>query len=269
MKPQLILSFLLSLAWLSPLQADDCAPTNIDGWTQASYALSGDRIIVNNKTLKLIGLHAPQQEKKQKFNVNAQPLAEAAQDRLNRLLANHDMEVGIEYDQRRVDEFGAAEAHVFIRQNGQIVSLQKAMLETGFALAKTETPNLAHQSCYYRAEQSARQRGAGLWQLAEQRPELRFPIAPSSEITTANEGFHIFKGEIVKVDRSGKNYILNMDTTGLRIRKKDWSHFDFDRLKALEGQVVEARGYGFLYDGAMFVKIHAPYAIDKLNPALD
>jgi endonuclease YncB( thermonuclease family) len=263
--------FLIGLMWLSgwtSVQADDCAPVNIDGWTQASFALSGDRIIVNNQPLKLIGVQAPQAEKKTKLNTNAQPLAQASQDALNRLLANHDMQVGIEYDQRRADEFGTAEAHVFIKENGQIISLQKALLETGLALAKTETPNLTHQRCYYQAEQSARQRTVGLWRLAKERPDLRYPIAPSSEITTANEGFHIFKGKILKVERSSKNYILNMDTTGLRIRKKDWKHFDYDRLQALEGKVVEARGYGFLYDRAMYVKIHAPFAIDRLNPAL-
>lgn len=260
----LVLGLLSQAPWVS---ADDCAPLNIDGWTQASFALSGDRLVVNNRPLRLIGVQAPKQPDKTQFDSQGQPLAKQAQTQLNQLIANHDLSVGIEYDQAKVDDFGTAQAHVYVKEaDGTIVSLQKKLLQTGFVLAKTQTPNLNHQACYYQAERQARQKQRGLWQLARSQPQLRFPIAPSSEITTDNEGYHIYRGEIVSVQRSDKNYMLNMDTTGVRIRRKHWDQFDYAQLQALKGQVVEARGFGFLYNGAMYVKVYAPFAIDQLNP---
>ncbi|QBZ82090.1 Thermonuclease [Hydrogenovibrio crunogenus] len=246
--------------------ADDCAPKKIDVWVKASFALSGDTVIIQNKQYRLIGVEAPQIEKKQKFYTNGQPLAKQSQKKLNTILANHNLRVGVEYDQKRSDEFYRTYVHLYVKEGNKIINLQKLMLESGLALAQSEPPNNLHQKCYYQAEKTARQNKIALWSLVEKRPDLNYPIAPSSNITTDDEGYHIFKGKIVKVDKSSNNYILNMDTTGIRIRKADWEHFDYDQLEALEGKVIEARGYGFLFQGAMFVKIHSPYAIDRLNP---
>lgn len=250
--------------------ADDCAPKNISLWAKASFALSGDTLIIQNKRYRLIGIRAPQIEKKQKFYTRGQPLAKQSQDHLNRLLANHDMEVGIEYDQLKQDDFHRGLAHLFIKQkNGTIRNLQRMMLASGYALVESSKPNFMHQKCYYRAEKQARRQNRAIWSLVKKYPQLHFPIAPSNQITTQDEGYHIFKGKILLVKKSDNNYILNMDTTGIRVRRADWSSFDFDKLKALEGQTIEARGTGFLYNKAMFVKIQSPYAINKLNPVDD
>jgi len=253
---------------LMPLitQADDCAPKKIDVWVKASFALSGDTVIIQNKQYRLIGVEAPQIEKKQKFYTTGQPLAKESQANLNTLLANHDLMVGVEYDQKKSDEFYRTYVHLYVKQGDKIVNLQKLILESGLALAQSEPPNELHQKCYYQAEKTARQNKVALWSLTEKRPDLNYPIAPSSNITTDDEGYHIFKGKIVKVDKSSNNYILNMDTTGIRIREADWDRFNYEQLEALEGKVIEARGFGFLFQGAMFVKIHSPYAIDRLNP---
>ncbi|WP_225972352.1 MULTISPECIES: thermonuclease family protein [Piscirickettsiaceae] len=255
---------LLPIAFAS--QADDCAPQKIDVWVKASFALSGDTIIIQNNEFRLIGIEAPQIQKKQKFYTRGQPFAKESQTKLNQLLANHDLQVGVEYDELKIDDFYRNYAHLYIKQDGRIVNLQKLMLESGLVLAKSEPPNMKHQKCYYQAEKTAREAKIALWSLAEKRPDLHYPIAPSSEINTEDEGYHIFKGKIVKVDKSSNNYILNMDTTGIRIRKADWERFDYDRLKTLEGKVIEARGFGFLYGGSMFVKVRSPFAIDRLNP---
>lgn len=247
--------------------ADDCAPKNIELWTKASFALSGDTLIIQNKEFRLIGVQAPQIEKKQKFYTRGQPLAKESQERLNKLLANHDLEVGIEYDEKTTDEFYRTYAHLYVRKNGKIESLQKLMLESGFALAQSEAPNFKHQQCYYRAEKTARDQRIVLWSLAEKRPDLHYPIAPSSKLTSLDEGYRIFRGKVLKVDKSSNNYIINLDTTGIRVRRADWERFDYKQLQALEGKTIEARGFGFLFKGAMFVKIESPYAIDLLNPA--
>ncbi|KDN95980.1 thermonuclease family protein [Hydrogenovibrio marinus] len=245
----------------------DCAPAKIDVWTKATYALSGDSLNVGNRIFKLIGIKAPQIEKKQKFYTRGQPLAKEAQDQLNRILANHDMEVGVEYDQQKIDGFNRGLAHLYVKENGKPVSVERLMLESGYVLANSETPNFLHQKCYYAAENRARAKGIALWKVEKDYPDLHYPIAISSQINTQDEGFHIYKGKIILVEKSSNHYILNMDTTGIRVRKDNWKNFDYDRLKSLEGQTIEVRGSGFLYKGAMFVVISSPNTINQLNPA--
>lgn len=249
-------------------QADDCAPKNIDIWVKASFALSGDTVIIQNKEYRLIGIKAPQIEKKQKFYTRGQPFAKQSQDQLNKFLANHDLQVGVEYDEKRSDEFYKTYVHLYVRKgkDGEPKNLQKLMLESGLVLAESEPPNMQHQRCYYEAEKKARSQQIALWDLSVKRPEFNYPIAPSSKLTSLDEGYHIYQGKILKVQKSSSNYILNMDTTGVRIRRADWDKFDYKKLKALEGKVIEARGFGFLFKGAMFVKVMSPNAIDKLNP---
>ncbi len=60
---------LLPIAFAS--QADDCAPQKIDVWVKASFALSGDTIIIQNNEFRLIGIEAPQIQK----NKNSIPAA--------------------------------------------------------------------------------------------------------------------------------------------------------------------------------------------------
>lgn len=262
-----ILSFLLVFSSPS-IAADDCAPEKISVWAKATYALSGDSVIIQNKTFQLIGVRAPQREKKQKFSTRGQPLAKAAQEQLNRLLANHDLDIGVEYDNKKVDGFNRGQLHLFVKQDGSIVNLNKLMLESGYALAETSPPNLKHQTCYYQAEAKARAEKKGLWRLTDEYPNVNYPIAPSDKITTDDDGYRIYQGKILKVDRSSKQYILNMDTTGIRIKKAFWPRFDYDKLAALEGKTIEVRGRGAMWKGHMFVWIESPNAINVLNPAL-
>lgn len=246
--------------------ADDCTPKSIDIWTTAGFAFSGDTVIIQNQKFKLIGVKAPQRERKQKFSTRGQPLAKESQDRLNKLLANHDLEIGVEYDQSKNDSFNRGQVHLYVKQGEKVVSLNKLMLETGLALAETLKPNLKHQQCYYEAEKWARNQKNGLWGLAAQQPELNYPIGVSTNLSRFDDGYRIYQGKIISVDKSSQHYILNMDTTGVRIKKEHWKGFNYNQLKKLKGQTIEARGRGTFWKGNMFVWIESPNAIDKLNP---
>jgi len=259
---------LLSLGLFSQsfsVYADDCAPENIELWVEASYAISGDSVIIQNKKFKLIGVRAPQRERKQKFSTRGQPLAKESQDRLNKLLANHDLKVGVEYGQKRMDG-SKGQVHLYVKQGDQTVNLNKLMLETGYALAETNAPNLKHQQCYYQAEKQARDQQIALWSLAANQPDLNYPVAVSDKLSRYDDGYRIYKGKILEVDQSSKSYILNMDTTGIRIRKENWKNFNYTQLRKLEGKVIEARGRGAFWNGNMFLWIDSPNAIDQLNP---
>lgn len=232
-------------------------------WTKAQYAITGDTIVINNQRVRLAGIYAPQLEKKQKWHTPGEPLAKESQTFLNKLLANNDLEVGVEFDTTRLDNRNRQLAHLFLKDG---TSVQQKMLESGYALSRTNYGNLKHATCYYQAEQKARNGGYQLWDVLAKHPDRHFPLASSTKLTSDDEGFRIIKGKIVKVDKSSTNYILNMDTTGIRVQKKYWDQFDYNKLKALKGKTIEVRGYAYLYRGAMYMLLEHPYAINQLNP---
>lgn len=249
--------------WI-PLQANShCQAKKIDTWTQAQIAQSGNTILVEDRQLLLAGVFAPDMGDPSKRTDPARPLSRESQTFLNRLLANNQMRIGIEYDEKLTDNFGRPVAHVFLEDGRNISEL---ILEAGMGITMTNPPNLAYQACYYAAEKRAREAQRGLWRLPTAFPELKYPIAPSSLISDADTGFRIYRGEVRTVSRSRNNYIINLDTTGIRIQRENWPLFNYAKLEALKGQTIEVRGYGFTYQGAMFVVIQHPNVIDKLNP---
>ncbi len=265
---KIILSILLLissnlLSWSTFAAVDSCAAEKIDLWAKASYATNGSDLIIQGKRVRLNGLYAPQIERKQKFHTPGEPLAEESQTFLNTLLANNDLEVGVEYDTTKVDKFGRQLVHLFFKDG---TNVQQKILESGFAVARISNGNIKHMKCYFEAEKKARQGGFQLWDYLAKNPESHFPLAKSSELNSQDEGFHIIQGKVLKVEKSSTNYIINMDTTGIRIPKRYWDLFDYNEIKNLKGQTIEARGHAFLYQGVMFMVIDHPFSIDKLNP---
>lgn len=243
--------------------ADDCTPGKPLTWVKATYATSGDSLVIQGQRVRLIGIKAPQIPRTYKFNTPGQPLAEEAQTFLNKLLANNQLEVGVEYDQESVDNRGRQMVHLFLRDG---TNINAEILKSGFALAQPEAVNTLHQQCYFAAEKVARDNRYQLWDLAQKNPELHFPIANSSELRKDDDGWRIIRGEVQTVQASATYYIINLDTTGIRIPKARWSAFDFNALKNLTGRVIETRGLAYFYKGNMFMVIDTPNAIDQLNP---
>ncbi len=253
-----------SLLSFSTLAAEDsCAAEKIDVWTKASYATNGSNLIIQGKRVRLVGLYAPQIERKHKFHTPGEPLAKEAQTFLNKLLANNDLEVGVEYDSTKIDKFGRQLVHLFLKDG---TNVQQKILESGFAVSRIENANTKHAKCYFEAEQKARLGGFQLWDYLAKNPDSHFPLAKSSELNSQDEGFRIIQGKVLKVEKSSSNYIINMDTTGIRIPKRYWDLFDYNEIKRLKGQVIEVRGQAYLYKGVMFMIVDHPFSIDKLNP---
>ncbi len=247
----------------APNNTQSCSSENVQLWTKASYATSGSDLIIQGKKVRLIGVYSPQREQKQKFNTPAQPLAKEAQRFLNTLLANHDMEVGVEYDTTKIDEFNRQLVHLFLKDG---TSVQQTILKNGFAISRPAHGNNKYAKCYFEAEQIARNGKYQLWDYLDKHPESHFPLVKSSELTSQDTGYRIIQGKVLKVAKSSTNYIINMDTTGIRIPKRYWNKFDFNRLKQLKGKIIEVRGLAYLYRGVMFMIIKQPAAIDAFNP---
>jgi len=248
---------------------EDCQPIKIDKWVKMDYATAGNKMVSKGTIYMLNGLYTPLRQKKTKFFQNGQPLAKEAQTKLNQILADHDLMVGIEYDKVKTDKFLRVKFHGYVKEKGRLVSIERLMLESGLGLFFPEAENSRHAKCYLQAEANARKNVVGLWAVAQKYPQFHFPLVKSSELTLDDLGFRIIQGPIKKVWKTSNNYIINMDTTGIRVKKKDWHRFDYRKVKSLQGKTAEVRGYGFLYKRAMYVVIETPNALNLLDALHD
>lgn len=245
---------------------DNCQMPEIKIWHKATFATRGDSLIVQGQMIRLIGVVAPEIEKKSKLLQPAQPLSVESQTFLNKLLANNEMEVGLVYDKRIRDTAGRTLAHVFLRDGRNVTT---EVLAAGMGVAASNPVNIRFADCYFAAEQKARDNGLALWGLSDPTSEFNYPIAESSKLNPEDIGYRIIRGKVVLVEKSSTNIIINMDTTGIRIPLKAWNNFDYSAIENLMGKVIEVRGYGFQYRRAMFVSIESPNDINLLRTALN
>lgn len=257
------LSLVLSSLLLSSAYAQNCGPTKIDNWEKARIAQAGNIVVVGSRQYIMASVYAPEIGDPSKRTDPARPLSRESLTYLNNILANNDRKIGVEFDEELTDGFGRAVAHLFLEDGRNI---NEMLLENGLGMVETNPPNLKYQECYYRAEQRARKANRGVWRLSVSQPELKFPIALSSQLSDIDLGFRIIRGEVRHVSQSSNNIIINLDTTGIRVKREDWANFNYRDVEALKGQTIEVRGYGFAYQGAMYVVISHPNMIDKLNP---
>ncbi len=248
-----------------------CLPANPDKlqWKKVQYVSNGNKLIVDNHALLLIGTQAPEPARRNKwFHREDDPLAKQAKLFLLKLFANHDMQVGIEHDTRKFDKFLRELGHLYYRdKQGRLHSVQQALLENGLAMAASEPPNLKHQRCYYAAEKRARQRATGIWKVAEDYPALKYPIIPSDKIAGDDVGYRIIRGPVQQVVSVRGFEGFNLDTTGIRIPEADFKRYwKAGMLKRLKGKTVEVRGRPYYVKGHMYMIVRHPYAVNLLNP---
>ena len=268
-QPRLLMRLsLLTLSVWTPIalsaDPDECKMPEIDHWAKATFATRGDTLIVQGQLIRLIGVVAPEIEKKQKLLQPGQPLAQVSQTFLNKLIANNEMEVGLVYDEQKRDNAGRTLAHVFFKDGSNATT---RILEAGLGIAEATPPNTQFMNCYFAAEQTARNQGIALWGIAKKMPQLHYPIAESTTLYPNDIGYRIIRGKVVKVDKSSTNIIINMDTTGIRVPKKYWKYFDYGDIQDLMDKTIEVRGYAFQYRRAMFMSIESPDDIDLLRKA--
>jgi len=243
----------------------DCQPVKIDKWVKMDYAIAGNKMLSKGTVYKLNGLYTPLRQQKTKFSNSGQPLAKESQKKLNQILADHGLMVGIEYDKTKVDKLLRVKFHGYVKRGDQLISITRLMIESGMGIFYPEVENDRHAKCYLQAESKARKDEVGLWAVAKKYPQYHFPIVKSSELTLEDIGFRIIQGPVRKVWKTNNNYIINLDTTGIRVQKKSWDRFDYQKIKALQGKTVEVRGFGFLYNRAMYVVIETPNALNLLD----
>ncbi len=266
-----LLALLIIYSTLAQAAAQPCLPENPEKlkWVKVQYVSNGNKLIVENHTLLLEGIVAPEPGQKHKwFHREDDPLAAQAKLFLLKLLANHDMQVGIEHDKQAFDKFLRELGHLYYKdKQGRIHSVQAALLENGYALAATTPPNLKHQQCYYAAEKRARQATRGIWKIAQSYPALKYPLIPSDKIAGDDVGYRIIAGPVKSLVSIRGFKGLNLDTTGIRIPEEDFKKYWSSRmLNQLKDKHIEVRGRPYYVKGHMYMVVRHPYAINLLNP---
>lgn len=117
--------------------AEESMPEGVDleGPYEVERVVDGDTLIVyidgQRTRVRLIGINtpesvAPEEERNTEEGV-------AASDYVKTLMEDADYEVWLEYDNERYDQYDRTLAYVYIDYDGEVVMLERILLEEGYA----------------------------------------------------------------------------------------------------------------------------------------
>jgi len=251
LKRALITSALL-LLW-SPIFA--CAPDHIDETASVAWIYDGDTLrLKDGRKLRLIGINAPEMAQGQGPN---EPSAQAATQALIKIIDTSNSKIGIRYGEDRHDRYGRLLAHIYTDQGKNIIA---QMLEQGYGAAITVPPNSWNADCYYQAERMARHQNLGIWKAKTLGPTL------STDLPRDSDGFHIVKGEVVRIGKSRRASWVNLNgDVALRIDHSDKVNFPEQDFEKLQGKKIEARGWIYLHKGQLRMRIRHPRSLSVID----
>lgn len=248
--PVLVLAGLLGVHGTG--RTAECAADHIDERARVAHVYDGDTVVLaDRRKVRLIGINTPELSREE---TPGQPYAQEARVALAALLEPN-AEIGLRFDEQRLDHYGRLLAHLYRADGG---SIQAWLLQRGYAAAITVPPNLWNQECYRRAEARARRGAEGLWRLDYYQPLAAADI--KSDVL--EEGFRFVRGKVVRT-ASGANAVwLNLEGgLALRIARADLRYFPAFRPRDLVGQVVVARGWLHARGTAPVMQIRHPAAL--------
>lgn len=214
---------LQSAAWaFCPLQPELQA-------LRVAKVVDGDTLrLADGRSVRLIGINAPERARDGR---PAEPFAEAAQRRLQALVAANDGRVGLRLGLKSRDHYGRTLAHAY---DGAGRNLEAQLLAEGLGFSVAFEPASGLEVCQREAEAEARARQLGLWQQAQW----------LSPFDLRRGGFALVRGRIEAVQRNRGGLWLEMEgPLVLRVEPKLLRHFDAEGLQRLVGRQVEARGW--------------------------
>jgi len=220
---------------------------------QVTAVIDGDTLVLAGGVhLRLIGINCPELAHGAD---PAEPLADAARDRLAQLVL--DQEVRVETGAESRDRHGRLLAHVF-RDDGSDV--QAALLEAGLAQVIAIPPNIEHLQRYRAVEADARSAGRGIW------GHSYFKAMPASALADDSGGFRRVSGTVQRVGMSRKYVYLDLAPDfSVMITHTDWQRWFHGRPERWRGRRVEVRGWITRYNAALHMRVHHPAMIETLQ----
>lgn len=224
-----------------------------DEGARVQAVIDGDSVLLaDGRPVRLLGINAPELGKD---GAPDEPLAAAAHKRLQALA--HGQAVRLEFDAERHDRHGRTLAYLALA-DGQ--DLQERLLAEGLACAIAVPPNLLRLKRYLAAEQSARDRGLGLW------GHGYFAPLPAERLEARHAGFRFVRGTVSRVGESRKYYYLDLGPRlALMVAHTDWQRYFSGRPQALLGRTLEARGWIASRDDGLRMRLQHP-AMMTLDP---
>lgn len=244
-------------AWLLlsiPAQASGCQSAQYDEQVAVARVFDGDTVqLEDGRHLRFIAINTPERGHGHR---SGEPLADTAKQHLESLLAA-DKSLLLRFDQERKDRHGRLLAHPYL-QNGR--NLSQALLESGLGFHITVPPNLLFLDCYQQAEQIARQRKLGVWQLAYYQPR------PTDDLPVTATGFSRIIGTVNRIGESRTAYWLNLGKTfALRLPKSNLHFFPFAPASLL-GKTLTVRGWVYLRRDELRINLLHPASIESISP---
>lgn len=223
-KASLVGAFFVS-AIGSALAAADCAPAGPTQVVRVARVVDGDTLkLVDGRSVRLIGLNAPERARGGR---PAEPLAEAAWQRLQALVEQAGERVSLWPGRQARDHYGRILAHAYVAGR----NLEAQLLREGLGYLVALSPNVALAGCQAAAEREAREARLGLW--------ARDPVRPVSALRRG--GFALLRGEVLRVERNGGGSWIEMGELVLQVPRRHQAAFS--DLPALAGRELLVRGW--------------------------
>jgi endonuclease YncB( thermonuclease family) len=241
----------LLLFSLKAISQEGCEPPADAERVEVGSVLDGDTLrLKDGRDIRLIGIDTPELGRDGRPDM---PGAMAAKGALLRLVKQSRNQLYLRQGREEFDRHRRNLAHLYTQKGDNLTA---ELLTQGLGYQIAIPPNLRHLSCYRKAEAGARARSLGLW---------RNPILKARELTGDETGFHILRGEVIRVGRSRSALWLNLDGgVAIRITWDDWAGFSLSDPDLLLGREIAFRGWLYIRKGEQRVRIRHPSAIDGL-----
>ncbi len=216
------------VAWILSAQANCPLPGKLPTYA-VERVVDGDTLrLVDGRSVRLIGLNTPELAH---YGRSTEAFAQAAKRQLQSLVASNQGRVALQVGKPAKDHYGRTLAHAYT-QAGK--NLEAQMLAAGLGYFVAFAPTGPLLDCQQAAEQLARKAGFGLW--------AQSPVLTVRQIKTA--GFALIRGRVQSVARNRGGLWLEMDgDVVLQVPAKRLQYFAVQRLQALTGKTIEARGW--------------------------
>lgn len=207
--------------------AADCTPPG--AWQEVAVArvVDGDTLrLRDGRRVRLIGINTPELARDGR---PAEPLAEAARERLQQLLAASGGRVRLVPGEQEIDRHGRSLAYAY-GVDGR--SWAELLLSAGLGYAVAIAPDTALSACQFAAERRARAAGRGVWR---QEPQAVGALRAA--------GFALLRVRVQRVERNRGGVWLAAGELTVRVPPAWLGRFALPALQALAGREVEVRGW--------------------------
>lgn len=236
----------------SPLADDNCPPPGPGETVRIRTVIDGDTVILRDgRHVRLIGIDATETGRD---GAPDEPFARAATAALAGMFADSDRAYLVVGEEEK-DRYGRTLAHLYDR-NGN--SAEAHLVRQGLAYPIAVPPNLALAVCLAALEDRARSGGLALWG--------EDGIAPVAAPRVEEGGFQRVRGRVERITFADA-WWLDLEGRLAGVIYPEHQHrFQRDQIKALEGKVVELRGWVYANRGSRGkpwrVRVETPYAIE-------